>query len=125
MTKEQLAARLAKAWSRDTSCDPLAWTALNPSWGQCAVTACVVQDHFGGSIVWAEAQLDCGRRISHYFNELAGDIVDLTRGQFPEGTVIPKGLAKRKGLPTTRDYVLSSDMARERYARLAGAVFNN
>ena len=123
MTKDQLAARLREVWSRETTSDPLAWSPANPAWGQCAVTACVVQDHFGGTVVWAEAMLPDGRRISHYFNNLAGEVLDFTRDQFPEGTVIPEGKEKRNGFPTTRDYVLSFEVTRKRYATLAGAVF--
>ena len=79
------------------------------------MTACTVQDELGGDIVWAEANLPDGRAISHYFNLIDGQEVDLTRDQFPQGTMIPAGQPKTKGFPTTRDYVLSFDVTRQRY----------
>ncbi len=39
---------LERCWSADTSADPDGWSPENPAWGQCAVTALVVQDRFGG-----------------------------------------------------------------------------
>lgn len=106
-------------WTAQTSSEPNAWSPENPSWGQCAVTACVVQDHLGGDIVWAEAQLPDGSRISHYFNRVNGEEVDLTREQFPQGTVVPPGVDKKRGFGSTREYVLSFEATRQRYALLA------
>lgn len=66
------------AWCRETSADPDGWAENNPAWGQCAVTALLVQDLFGG-VIW-RAELDTG---SHYFNDLRGaQMVDLTGQQF-------------------------------------------
>lgn len=115
---ERLCRRLQKAWSAATTSDPAHWTTANPAWGQCAVTACAVQDEIGGEVVWAEAQLPDGRRISHYFNRVDGREIDLTAGQFPPGTVIPTGAPKTKDFATTRDYVLSFPATRARYDRL-------
>ena len=79
----------------------------------------------GGEIVWAEAQLPDGRKISHYFNRIDDNglgEVDLTRDQFPEGTNIPDGIPKTKGLPTTREYILSFEVTRGRYEILRERV---
>lgn len=111
-----------RAWSKETSSDPAGWSPENPSWGQCAVTALCVQDALGGEIVWAEAQLPDGRRISHYFNRIDDEEVDLTREQFPAGTVIPAGIPKPKSFASTRDYILSFDVTRERYTKLRAAL---
>lgn len=110
--------KLQAAWSVATTSDPANWTPQNPSWGQCAVTACAVQDELGGDIVWAEAKLPDGRTISHYFNLIDGQEHDLTRDQFPAGTIIPTGQPKTKGFPTTRDYVLSFEVTQKRYQTL-------
>jgi len=105
-----------KAWMAETSSDPDNWTRENPAWGQCAVTAVAVNYYRGGKIIWSEALLPDGRKISHYFNILKnGSEVDFTRSQFPEGTVIPPGVDKTKGFPTTKDYILSNEMTRKRY----------
>ena len=47
MDRNTLEALLGKCWKRETSAGPEGWTGENPAWGQCAVTALVVQD-FGG-----------------------------------------------------------------------------
>jgi hypothetical protein len=114
---QSLRDRLRLAWSADTSSEPQAWTAANPAWGQCAVTACLVEDLVGGEVVWAEAKLPDGRRISHYFNRIDGKELDLTFEQFPLGTVVPGGRARHEG-DSTREYVLSFESTRRRYEEL-------
>jgi hypothetical protein len=76
-------------WSAET-CDPVDvpdWSPANPSRGQCAVTALVVQDLLGGELLVAEVDNPDGSRQGvHYWNRLAGGIeVDLTREQFAPG----------------------------------------
>lgn len=110
-----------KAWTRETSSDP-DWSPENPALGQCAVTACVVQDVIGGDIVWCDVALPGGKTVSHYFNRVNGQDVDLTRQQFPQGAVVPEGQPKTRGHATTRDYVLSFDATRQRYDTLAAKV---
>ena len=111
------------SWGSDTTSDAQRWSAQNPAWGQCAVTACVLNDYLGGEIVWAQAQLPDGESISHYFNKLpSGEIRDLTREQFPQGTVVPEGVPKTKQFATTRDYVLSFAVTRQRYETLRDRV---
>lgn len=107
----------ATAWCADTSSDPLGWTAFNPAWGQCAVTALVLHDLYGGEIVWAQATLPDGTAVSHYFNVIDGQEVDLTRRQFPRGTHIPKGTARQEGVDT-RAYILSHAKTAARYGKL-------
>lgn len=131
MDLPKLEAIIKKSWCHETSSDPDHWTPENPSWGQCAVTACVVNDYLGGEVIWAEAVLPDGRKISHYFNDVNEEEIDLTRIQFPKGTTIPKGVEKKKGFPTTRAYILSyqledgSQPTRERYERLKQKVQEN
>lgn len=73
--------------------------------------------------MWASAKLPDGSEISHYFNETAqGIIVDLTREQFPHGTIIPQGVDKKKEYPSTREYVLSFEQTRKRYEILKKLV---
>lgn len=109
---------LKKAWSRETSSDPDSWTPENPAWGQCAVTACAVQDKLGGNIIWAMARLPDGRELSHYFNDIGGHELDMTREQFPAKTYIPPGMSKKKEFKTTRDYILSFPQTAARYEKL-------
>lgn len=53
--------------------------------GQCAVTALLVQDLFGGDLVRAEVALPGRERESHYWNRIPnmGDL-DFTRAQYSE-----------------------------------------
>lgn len=122
MKLSHLEEALTKCWDRKTSSDPEHWISENPAWGQCAVTALVVNDYLGGDIVWAEAKLPDGRQISHYFNLMKGEEVDLTRRQFPEGTIIPQGIEKKKEYASTRDYVLSFQATQQRYEILKDKV---
>ena len=117
---------LPGCWSEETSADHDGWTAENPAWGQCAVTACVAQDLFGGEIVWAAATTPDEKRHSHYFNRLPdGTILDLTRDQFPPATELapPEGgprteVADGPSFTTTREYVLSFPATQRRYELL-------
>jgi hypothetical protein len=112
---------LLDSWCAETSSEP-DWAAANPAWGQCAVTSCIIQDYLGGEVVWAEAVLPGGAKKSHYFNQIDGQELDLTRRQFPEETLIPKGAEKKKQFDTTRDYVLSYPATVERYGILKSKV---
>ncbi|OIO19278.1 MAG: hypothetical protein COY69_01465 [Candidatus Magasanikbacteria bacterium CG_4_10_14_0_8_um_filter_32_14] len=115
---------LKKSWSKETSYCPDEWSESNSSLGQCAITALVVNDYFGGEIVWADALLPNGQKISHYFNLIDGKVVDLTRSQFPEGTIIPDGVEKKKDFVSTREFMLSSDNTKIRYESLKEVVIN-
>lgn len=108
-----------QAWSAETCYPPAAssWSHDRPSFGQCAVTALVVQDLLGGII------LHC-QKHHHYWNLLpSGREVDLTRSQFTEGTGFVNDGEK------TRDDVLEGHAARkaltkERYKKLKECVMN-
>lgn len=115
---------LLKSWSKETSYFPAEWNELNPSFGQCAITALIVNDYFGGDIVWSEAILPNGQKISHFFNMVKGKEVDLTHSQFPEGTIVPKGVEKKKDFASTREFMLSSDNTKKRYELLKEKVRN-
>ena len=112
---------LEKCWTEETSLDSENWIPENPSWGQCAVTACIVNDYFGGKIVWTNVNMN-GQDISHYFNNIEGKEIDLTRKQFPPGTTVLPGIDKTKNFPTTRDYVLSYEKTLARYRILKARV---
>jgi hypothetical protein len=51
------------------------WSSKNPSLGQCAVTALLIQDYFGGIIKFSQTN-------NHFFNQINGEIIDYTIGQF-------------------------------------------
>lgn len=73
----RLRTQLERCWCAETSFWPQAWTHAVPSLGQCAVTALVVFDRYGGEIRRAINQ-----EVPHYWNFLSGFDVDLSRDQF-------------------------------------------
>jgi hypothetical protein len=86
VTPADIERAIRASWSEET-CDPVAldeWSPDNPSRGQCAVAALVVQDLLGGELLLAEVlHADGSWQGLHYWNRLAsGEEVDLTRGQF-------------------------------------------
>lgn len=103
----ELRRHLEVAWCRESSANPDAWSPLLPSTGQCAVTALIVQDRFGGEIMRVEVPGD-----SHYYNVVSGREVDLTRGQF--GTYSPASPAETRD----REYLLSNQSTARRYRLL-------
>lgn len=79
-TLEDLFNILLECWSKETaypSCQA-EWGPNDPSYGQCAITAMLVYDMFGGSIHRIRVS-DGG---THYFNKIEGHYIDLTVNQF-------------------------------------------
>jgi len=112
---------LHKSWSADTS-SAAGWTEANSTKGQCAVSACVVQDYFGGDILNTVATLPNSETVSHYLNVVDGETIDLTREQFPEGTTFTKPATKTGRYASTREYCLSFESTRRRYEKLRSRV---
>lgn len=79
--------RVEAAWSEESSYCPEDWGKTDPSWGQCAVTAVLLQKEFGGELYrgWA-INVSKGMHTRHYWNRLNGIDIDLTWRQFPVGT---------------------------------------
>lgn len=119
---EELTTAVSNSWSAETSASPNKWSNDNPALGQCAVTACVVQDYLGGDILNSVVTLPDGNTDSHYYNVIDGEDLDLTKQQFPAGSSFTDGQPKTKGLASTRDYCLSYDATRERYETLRNNV---
>lgn len=110
----ELGESLRDAWCAETS-SAKAWSPENPTEGQCAVTALVVQDALGGSIVRVE-YTDTGLSGSHYFNRLPnGADLDLTCGQFTAPIF-------RNRQWRSREYLLSNEDTRRRYEILLALV---
>jgi hypothetical protein len=108
---------LRKAWSKETCYlpDQEKWSSQNPAFGQCAVTALIIQDFFGGEILYCV-------HYHHYWNRLPnGEEIDLTRSQFGDD-VKP---CVDKVVP--REYILESESAKkvktlERYLLLRNKI---
>ena len=72
---------LQRSWSEKTAVfarDEDEWSEQNPAKGQCLPTAALINDLFGGKLVYDKAN-------SHYWNELSdGTWQDFTRVQFAD-----------------------------------------
>lgn len=105
---------LLQSWSAETAQGE--WTPECPSLNQCAITALVVQDYFGGDLL--RCKMTNGN--SHYWNRLPdGTEVDLTEDQF---NFIEAKPLKDDFVIRARDYVLSFPETARRYALLKEKV---
>lgn len=90
-------------WTSDPV-DQARWSESNPTCGQCASTALVVQDLLGGDLLMADVQASDGTPAGvHYWNRLAGGIeLDLAREQFRDGETISESREVTRPADVTR-----------------------
>lgn len=108
---------LVNAWSEET-CVPSCraeWKNSDSSYGQCAVTALVMNDIFGGKIMRCMSTTG-----SHYYNNIDGEDVDLTIAQFND-----QRPNYQNGEERTREYLLSNEDTKKRYLTLLTNFYNN
>ena len=87
MTIEELQEAIRASWGADTS-DDAAWSEDNPTLGQCAVTAYVMREHFGGEILVAPV-VPSDVNDHHLWNRLpSGEEIDFTFDQFKDGQTL-------------------------------------
>ena len=114
---KDLTKALNMSWSAESSFLPEQWSTDNPTRGQCAVTALVVQDYLGGEIIKCDV---VGDDDSHFFNKLTnGTIVDLTKSQFDRSAVFENEQV------ADREKILSYPGTRERYDLLKSVVVSS
>ena len=114
---DELKKVIEKSWTKKT-CFPTiqdTWNESNPSIGQCAITALVVNDFMGGKIM----RTMCNG-ISHYYNLVNDKIIDLTVSQF-DGTIPNYEIGEER----SREYLLSSEDTKNRYKILLENVKDN
>lgn len=105
------------SWTKETSY-PFSrkdWSIINPSLGQCAVTALIVNDFMGGKIMNCMCE-----DISHYYNVVNDEIIDLTVEQF-KGRIPDY----KNGVEKSNDYLLSNQDTKKRYLMLLKNVKSN
>ncbi len=107
---------LLSAWSKDTAyptCqeDPTYDEEKKPTYGQCAITAKLACEYFGGSIHKVRKN-----GISHYFNKIQGYYIDLTSDQY-NGQV---EYEPNEDVPM--DYLAKNGNTKKRYELLAKRV---
>ena len=92
MSPEELQGLLRKCWSRETSVNSEYWGKDNPAYGQCVATSQLIQKLLGGEIMGGKTKAPgCifTNTLNHFWNRLPdGQEIDLTKEQFPEGTMI-------------------------------------
>lgn len=105
---------IKKSWGIDTAYkdDIPKWSTDNPSAGQCAVTALIIHDYFGGQI-YSGVSHD---GVVHYWNKVHGIKIDLTRNQFKE-TKIFSNIIQWKA-----EDLIKTGNVRERYEILRSRI---
>lgn len=105
---------LKKCYAKDTAVpsSQSEWNESNSTLGHCAIVSLIVNDYFQGLI-----KRTIVNGISHYFNEIDGEIIDLTEEQFKN---IP--IPYDEAVDRTREYLLQNDDTRNRYRLLKERV---
>lgn len=96
LSMAEIDAAVRAGWAADTCSDDDAarapWTADNPAWGHCDVTALVLHDILGGDLMVGEVHLNGEQHGYHWWNRLeTGVEIDLTREQFQHGQIVTPG----------------------------------
>jgi hypothetical protein len=110
----ELVKAIESSWCAETSNNPEKWTKENTSYGQCAVTALVLNDFVGGDIIRCMVKLSDNTKVSHYFNYFQGFYYDLTRKQF-DSTV---GFDLTNNQTRTKEELLNNESTKQRYELL-------
>lgn len=113
----QLRRTLSALWSAETA-RGRGWTQARPSTGQCAVTALLVQDLFGGELRRVPVDAD-----GHYYGHIDGRPVDITEDQFDQPPNYTRAEpADRERLLHDADTARRYRLLRERFDTVADAV---
>lgn len=115
---DQLFEILLSVWCKDTaypSCQNEYNHENDPTYGQCAITATLVYDMFGGTI----HKVSVKGGGTHYFNKINGHYIDLTRDQF-DIYAIPLEYDQSKQVQ--REYCGRNANTRKRYQLLIGSI---
>ena len=105
---------ITKSWAQDTAYykDAPHWTPNNPAIGQCAVTALLFNEFFGGTIYSGVSN----GGIMHFWNTKFGFKIDLTKQQFSNKIDFFNVTRwDRKDLLQTGDVAERYDLLRKRF----------
>lgn len=110
---EEVYAVLRKCWKADTAYpnSQATWKSNDPSFGQCAITAALVCDLFGGTI----HRIDTKGGGTHYFNKIDGQWVDLAYEQF---TLYNQTYKEEPNTEIPRNKTSQGGDSRKRYVKL-------
>src|SRR5690349_24811046 len=114
-TQSEIERAIELSWSIETTYCVHDYAARDPAWGNCAVTALLLQELLGGELMqgWATGPGQPG--TAHYWNRIDGSDLDLTWRQFAQGTILTD--------TALADYhvLIENEWMRERYENLVGA----
>jgi hypothetical protein len=115
MTLSEIESAIQLSWSIDTTYCVDDYASRHPAWGNCAVTALLLQKLLGGELMrgWAIEPGQLG--TAHYWNRVNGLDLDLTWRQFAHGTILTN--------TATADYhiLVENEWMRERYENFVAA----
>ena len=96
-TFREIQKTIEKSWSKETAYFDFLWCKNNnsKSSGQCRITALLVQELFGGDILYSHVVGN--ETFVHYFNKIRNLKIDLTFKQFRKGTKFVKAKVLRRG----------------------------
>jgi hypothetical protein len=111
---------LRKSWCKETAypSSQVDWEESDPSYGQCAITAMLVHDMFGGTI--HRIRIEGGG--THYFNCIDGHYIDLTREQFD---LYDMPIQHEPNEKMSREYCGKNANTKSRYDMLIKRVLEN
>ena len=118
----ELAPRLRRAWTAETSLLPASWTADRPAFGQSAATACVLQDLLGGEILESRLVMADGFAYSHFANIVDGLVIDLAQSETERAADVIAAPGDHAGYPSMRAYVLAQPGVEQSYAALTARI---
>ena len=115
MTLSEIESAIQSSWSIDTTYCVDDYMARHPAWGNCAVTALLLQELLGGELMRGLAIEPGQSGTAHYWNRVNGLDLDLTWRQFAQGTILTD--------TAIADYhvLVENEWMRERYENLVAA----
>ena len=121
---------LKKSLSQDTSMNPWKWTESNPEFGQCAVSALIIQHFFGGEIMEAEIPQewrDITWFSTHLWNRIEGQDIDFTKDQFPTDFPYDDLIGGRLGVirPREKEDLLADQNIADNYGKVMSRLEKN
>lgn len=119
---EHFASLLSQCYAQKTSARPRFWSRQNPSYGHCALVVIAVHDYFGATMYCGDIPFEIAYKhktgfLSHCWNKLNGEVVDLTRAQFspefPHGDLVAGRLGAIKKI--SKEVLLTDSLLAQNY----------
>ena len=114
--------RVKKSFYENTDAPLVGPGESNPTFGQCSISALVVQHFFGGEIMETELPEEWQKKFgfnNHFWNRIAGQDIDFTKEQFPPDFPYDDLINGRLGAirPRGREYLLANQKMADNYGR--------